>query len=66
MSGKEIKEYVIKHDDIYYNIIIIDKSNEKINFTDIKDNIDYEFVKLDEMIIGSGMILAYYKISEKK
>ena len=66
MSGKEIKEYVIKHDDIYYNIIIIDKSNEKIKFTDIKDNIDYEFVKLDEMIIGSGMILAYYKISEKK
>ena len=29
MSGKEIKDYILNRDDIYYNIIVID--DKKIN-----------------------------------
>ena len=62
MSGKEIKDYIINNDDIYYNIIVLDDFGNKWKFTDINDDTDYDFVKIDEMIIGSGMLMAYYRI----
>lgn len=62
MSGKEIKDYILKKDDLYYNIVVIDENKNNWKFEDIKDNTNYEFTKLDEYIIGSGMILAYYLI----
>ena len=62
MSGKEIKDYILNRDDIYYNIIVIDDEKNKWKFDDIKDETNYEFTKLDEYVIGSGMVLAYYLI----
>lgn len=62
MSGKEIKDYILKKDDIYYNIVVLNKENKTIKLDDIDDNTIYEFTKIDEYIIGSGMILAYYLI----
>jgi hypothetical protein len=62
MSGKEIKDFIIKKDDLYYNIVVVDENKNNWKFEDIKDNTNYEFTKLDEYVIGSGMILAYYLI----
>jgi hypothetical protein len=62
MSGKEIKDYILKKDDLYYNIVVVDENKNNWKFEDIKDNTNYEFTKLDEYVIGSGMILAYYLI----
>lgn len=66
MSGREIKDYILNNDDVYYNIVVLDKNDKEINFSDIKDNINYEFYKLEEFIIGSGMVMAYYKINVRK
>jgi hypothetical protein len=65
MSGKEIKDYILNNDDVYYNIVVLDKDNEKISFSDIKDKVNYDFSKLEEIVIGSGMLLVYYKINER-
>lgn len=62
MSGKEIKDYILKKDDIYYNIVILNEENKTVKLEDIKDNTVYEFTKMEELIIGSGMVLAYYLI----
>lgn len=62
MSGKEIKDYILEKDDIYYNIVILNESNEIVKFDDIIDERIYEFIKLEELTIGSGMVLAYYQI----
>lgn len=65
MSGKEIKNYVTNRDDIYYNIIIIDENKNNLTFDDIDNDTLYDFVKMDEMVIGCGMIVAYYSIKKK-
>ena len=62
MSGKEIKDYILEKDDIYYNIVVIDENNNKLSFDDIEDNKDYQFTKQEELKIGCGMIMAYYLI----
>ena len=62
MSGKEIKDYILEKDDIYYNIVVIDENNNKLSFDDIEDNKDYQFTKQEELKIGYGMIMAYYLI----
>lgn len=62
MSGKEIKDYILKKDDIYYNIVVLNKENKTIKLDDIDDNTIYEFTQMEELTIGSGMILAYYLI----
>lgn len=65
MSGKEIKNYVTNKDDIYYNIIIIDENKKNLTFNDIDNDTLYDFVKMDEMVIGCGMVVAYYSIKKK-
>lgn len=65
MSGKEIKNYVTNKDDIYYNIIIIDENKNNLTFDDIDNDTLYDFVKMDEMAIGCGMVVAYYSIKKK-
>lgn len=62
MSGKEIKDYILRKDDLYYNIIVINNDNKTIKLDDIDDNTIYEFIKMEELVIGSGMVLAYYLI----
>ena len=76
MSGKEIKNYILNKDDVYYNIVVVDENKNNWKFEDIKDETNYEFIKLDdiddntiyefikmeELVIGSGMVLAYYLI----
>ena len=64
MSGKEIKDYILNRDDIYYNIIVIDDKKNKWKFDDIKDETNYEKTKIDEYVIGCGMVLAYYLIKK--
>ena len=62
MSGKEIKDFIIKKDDLYYNIVVVDENKNNWKFEDIKDNTNYEFTKLEEYVIGCGIVLAYYLI----
>ena len=62
MSGKEIKDYILKKDDLYYNIVVLNEENKTIKLDDIDDNTIYEFIKMEELTIGSGMVLAYYQI----
>jgi hypothetical protein len=62
MSGKEIKDYILEKDDIYYNIVILNETNKVIKFDDIINERIYDFIKLEELTIGSGMVLAYYQI----
>lgn len=64
MSGKEIKIYVSERDDIYYNIIIVNENNEQMSFKDIDDNVIYDFEKIEDFVIGSGMVVAYYSIKK--
>lgn len=66
MSGKEIKLYVTNKDDLYYNIIIVDENQNKIAFEDIDDDALYDFDKIDDFVIGCGMVMAYYSIKKKK
>lgn len=65
MSGKEIKVYVSERDDIYYNIIIVDENKKQLSFNDINDNVIYDFEKIEDFVIGSGMVVAYYLIKAK-
>ena len=65
MSGKDIKVYVSERDDIYYNIIIIDENKKQLSFNEIDDNVIYDFEKIEDFIIGSGMVVAYYSIKVK-
>jgi hypothetical protein len=62
MSGKEIKDYIFKKDDIYYNIIVLDETGKKWKFNEIEDDTEYDFIKMDEFKIGVGMVVAYYRI----
>lgn len=65
MSGKEIKVYVSERDDIYYNIIIVDENKKQLSLNDIDDNVIYDFEKIEDFAIGSGMVVAYYLIKVK-
>lgn len=65
MSGKEIKVYVSERDDIYYNIIIVDENKKQLSFNDINDNVIYDFEKIEDFVIGSGMVVAYYSLKVK-
>lgn len=65
MSGKEIKVYISERDDIYYNIIIVDENKKQLSFNDIDDNVIYDFEKIEDFVIGSGMVVAYYSIKAK-
>ena len=62
MSGKEIKDYILERDDIYYNIVIVDEKGNRLSFDDIQDNVIYQFHKQEELTIGCGLVMAYYKI----
>ena len=65
MSGQEIKKYVLNKDDIYYNIIIVDENQKKLSFEDIEDESLYDFEKIDDFVIGCGMVIAYYSIKKR-
>ena len=62
MTGKEIKNFVKTKCDVEYTIIIIDKDKRKVSLNDLNDDTLYNFEKIDEFLIGCGMILAYYSI----
>ena len=62
MSGKDVKAYIAKMDDIYYNIIVVNENGIEIDFNDIEDDVIYEFSKMEEFKIGCGMVKAYYSI----
>ena len=62
MTGKEIKNFVKTKCDVEYTIIIIDKDKRKVSLNDLNDDTLYIFEKIDEFLIGCGMILAYYSI----
>ena len=64
MSGKEIKAYIARVDDIYYNVIVLDENGNAIGYNDIIDDVMYEFTKIEEFNIGCGMVKAYYSIKE--
>lgn len=62
MSGKDVKAYIAKMDDIYYNVIVVNEKGVEIGYDDIEDDVMYEFNKLEEFKIGCGMVKAYYSI----
>ena len=62
MTGKEIKNFVKTKCDVEYTIIIIDKDKRKVSLNELNDDTLYNFEKIDEFLIGCGMILAYYSI----
>lgn len=62
MSGLEIKNYIANMDDVCYHIVVVDENGRKIYLNDIDDNTIYKFEKIDELIIGSGMLKVYYSI----
>ena len=64
MNGKEIKEYITSIDDIEYNVTVFDECGNEINFNDIQDDVIYEFNKIGEFKIGSGIVKAYYSIKK--
>lgn len=64
MSGLEIKNYIANMDDVCYHIVVVNENGEKIYFNDIDDNTIYTFEKIDELIIGSGMLKVYYSIKK--
>ena len=39
MSGKEIKAYIAKVDDIYYNVIVVNEKGVEIGYDDIEDDV---------------------------
>ena len=41
MSGKEIKDYILKKDDLYYNIVVLNEENKTIKLDDIDNNTIY-------------------------
>jgi 5'(3')-deoxyribonucleotidase len=64
MSGEEIKKYVLNKDDIYYNIVILDKNQKELSFNEIDNNVLYDFEKIYDIVIGCGMVTAYYSIKK--
>ena len=64
MSGREIKQYLLKQNDIEYTVKVINKDGKKVTFNAIQDNEMYNFEKIDEIKIGAGMIIAQYLITK--
>lgn len=62
MSGLEIKEYITNMDDVCYHIVVVDENGKRIYFDDINNDTIYNFEKVDELIIGSGMVKVFYMI----
>ena len=64
MSGKEIKNFILNQNDTEYTIKVINEDGKRVNLNAIKDDELYNFVKIDEILIGAGMIVAQYLITK--
>lgn len=64
MNGKEIKKFVLNQNDTEYTIKVINEDGKRVNLNAIKDEELYNFVKIDEILIGAGMIVAQYLITK--
>lgn len=62
MSGKEIKNFILDQNDTEYTIKVINEDGKRVSLNAIKDDELYNFVKIDEILIGAGMIIAQYMI----
>ena len=65
MSGKEIKNYVLNQNDTEYTVMILNNDGERVSYNAIKDDVMYNFKKIDEIQIGAGMFVAQYLIERK-
>lgn len=65
MSGKEIKNYVLNQNDTEYTVIVLNKDGKRVSYNAIKDDVMYNFEKIDELQIGAGMFVAQYLIENK-
>lgn len=65
MSGKEIKNYVLSQNDTEYTVIVLNKDGKRVSYNAIKDDVMYNFKKIDEVQIGAGMFVAQYLIENK-
>lgn len=65
MSGKEIKNYVLNQNDTEYTVIVLNKDGKRVSYNAIKDDVMYNFKKIDEVQIGAGMFVAQYLIENK-
>ena len=65
MSGKEIKKFVLNQNDTEYTVIVLNKDGKRVSYNAIKDDVMYNFKKIDELQIGAGMFVAQYLIENK-
>ena len=65
MSGKEIKQFVLNQNDIEYTVKVVNRDGRKVHLNAINDDEMYNFEKINEVLIGAGMIIAQYQISRK-
>ena len=65
MSGKEIKNYVLNQNDTEYTVIVLNKDGKRVSYNAIKDDVVYNFKKINEIQIGAGMFVAQYLIENK-
>jgi hypothetical protein len=65
MSGKEIKDFVLSQNDSEYTVKVINRDGRKVNLNAINDDEMYNFEKINEVLIGAGMIIAQYQITRK-
>jgi len=65
MSGKEIKNYVLNQNDTEYTVIVLNKDGKRVSYNAIKDDVMYNFKKINELQIGAGMFVAQYLIENK-
>lgn len=65
MSGKEIKNYVLNQNDTEYTVIVLNKDGKRVSYNAIKDDVMYNFKKINETQIGAGMFVAQYLIENK-
>lgn len=65
MSGKEIKNYVLSQNDTEYTVIVLNKDGKRVSYNAIKDDVMYNFKKINEIQIGAGMFVAQYLIENK-
>ena len=65
MSGKEIKKFVLNQNDTEYTVIVLNKDGKRVSYNAIKDDVMYNFEKIDELQIGAGMFVAQYLIENK-
>ncbi|MBP3629991.1 MAG: hypothetical protein J6J23_00720 [Clostridia bacterium] len=65
MSGKEIKNYVLNQNDTEYTVIVLNKDGKRVSYNAIKDDVMYNFKKINEIQIGAGMFVAQYLIENK-